>query len=152
MKKLLFLAFFIFSLHAEQVEISADNFIAEDAKKRAEFSGNVKIKKGADFINASRVVVSFDSNSKPNIYTATGNISFEITLDKNRRFKGVSQKIIYDAKNSEYTLEGNVDVVEIGKNRSLKGEKAILNTKTKESRVFGKENAPVIFKFDIDEK
>ena len=53
------------SLLAEQVKITADAFEGNEKKGITTFIGNVKIKKGNDELNASRVTVLTDKDRSP---------------------------------------------------------------------------------------
>ncbi|MCK4441014.1 MAG: hypothetical protein KAU90_03350, partial [Sulfurovaceae bacterium] len=52
---LIFINLTIF-LNAQKVDIQADHFHANDISKVAYFEGNAKIRQGANFFNASKIV------------------------------------------------------------------------------------------------
>ena len=63
--------------------IDADNFQGDDKKGISTFTGNVKIKKGQDKLNANKVDIFFITDKKTNNrtplkYEATGKADFEI--------------------------------------------------------------------------
>ena len=65
----------------EQVEVTADNFFADEIKQISVLTGNVRIKKGAyDTLNSDKVTIYFDAKRQPTKYVATGNANFKILL------------------------------------------------------------------------
>lgn len=154
MKKTIFviLIAFLSSLIADEIEIRAKSFFADEKRKITEFSEDVVIKKGKDFINAKHLVVNFNQKNEPIMYEASGGVDFELTLQENRRYKGRANTVRYDVLDSSYTLSGDVFVQEIDGDRSMKGEKVLINLKTNQAQVLGTDNKPVIFKFSVKEK
>ena len=68
-------------LNAEQVEITSNDFFADENKQISEFVGNVNIKKGSyDELKANKVVVHFDKKRQPVKYVATGNARAKIFM------------------------------------------------------------------------
>ena len=67
----------------EQVEVTADNFFADEIKQISVLTGNVRIKKGAyDTLNSDKVTIYFDAKRQPTKYVATGNANFKILLNQ----------------------------------------------------------------------
>lgn len=97
MKKILILLNLLTSfVIAEQVKIIADSFDGNEKKGLTVFSGNVKITKENDELNASKVTVYTDKDRTPYKYEAEGDVSFYIDLkDNNMTYKGDAQKVIY---------------------------------------------------------
>ena len=79
-KVALVLALSALPLLAEQVEITADEFYADEGKQISEFKGNVNIKKGKDTLTANLVVIYFDKKRNPLKYVASGNAKFRVFI------------------------------------------------------------------------
>lgn len=154
MKKTIFIILILFlsNLIADEIEIRAKSFFADEKRKITEFKDDVVIKRGKDFINAKHLVVNFNQKNEPIIYEASGGVDFELTLQENRRYKGRANIVRYDVLEFSYTLSGDVFVQEIDGDRSMKGEKVLINLKTNQAQVLGTDNKPVIFKFSVKEK
>lgn len=141
------------SLLAEQVKITADAFEGNEKKGITTFIGNVKIKKGNDELNASRVTVLTDKDRSPYQYEAKGNVSFYIDLkEQNATYKGDAQKVIYLPLKQEYQFFTDVHLYQLNTDRKVFGEEVILNEKDGNAKAIGKKNNPVIMIFNIDEK
>lgn len=141
------------SLLAEQVKILADAFDGNEKKGITTFVGNVKITKGNDELNASRVTVLTDKDRKPYQYEAKGDVSFYIDLSENNAtYKGDAQRVIYYPLKQEYQFYTDVHLYQLGTNRKVFGDKVILNAKDGNARAVGKEKSPVMMIFNIDEK
>ena len=97
-------------LFAEQVEITSDSFFADEGKQISNFTGNVRIKKGAyDELNADKVVVHFDAKRQPLKYVATGNANFKVAL-KDKHYDGKGDVLTYEPKSATYTITGKIVV------------------------------------------
>ncbi|MCH9812633.1 MAG: lipopolysaccharide transport periplasmic protein LptA [Epsilonproteobacteria bacterium] len=150
------LKFILFSLipfslfAAERVEVNANHFEADEFKKVSYFTGAVHIKKGIDEIKSDKLRINFDQNNKPITYEATGNIAFDITTE-NQHFEGTSNKLIYTPHAKQYTLSGNVYILELTKQRTLKGESIIIDRISGKSTISGTAKKPVKFIFTVDE-
>ncbi|RKV95751.1 MAG: lipopolysaccharide transport periplasmic protein LptA, partial [Campylobacter sp.] len=94
-KTALVLALGALPLLAEQVEITADEFYADEGKQISEFKGNVNIKKGKDTLTANLVVIHFDKNRNPLKYVASGNAKFRVFI-KNKTYDGSGSELIYE--------------------------------------------------------
>lgn len=154
MKRLLvILNICILPLLAEQVKITADAFEGNEKKGITTFSGNVKIKKENDELNASIVTVFTDKDRSPYRYEAEGNVSFYIDLpDNNATYKGDAGKVIYLPIKQEYQFFTNVHLYQLGTNRKVFGNEVILNTIDGNAKALGKEKAPVIMIFNVKDK
>jgi len=140
-------------LCAEQVKIVADAFQGNEKKGLTTFSGNVKITKGSDELNASRVTVRTDKDRTPYKYVAEGDVSFYIDLkDNNMTYKGDAGKVIYFPLKKEYHFYKNVHLYQIGTNRKVFGDEVKLNAKDGNAKAIGKEKTPVIMIFNIEDK
>jgi len=140
-------------LLAEQVKIIADAFEGNEKKGLTTFSGNVKITKGNDELNASRVSVYTDKKRTPYQYEAEGNVSFYIDLkDNNMTYKGDAGKVIYYPLKKEYQFYKNVHLYQLGTNRKVFGDEVKLNAKDGNAKAMGKEKTPVIMIFNVEDK
>jgi len=140
-------------LLAEQVKILADAFDGNEKKGLTVFTGNVRITKGNDELNASKVVVYTDKNRNPTKYVAEGKVSFYIDIpDNNASYKGDASKVIYLPLKQEYQFYTNVHLYQLDTNRKIFGEEVILNAVDGNARALGKEKAPVIMIFNIEDK
>ncbi len=154
MKKLiLFISMFMADLMAEQVKILADSFDGNEKKGVTIFKGNVKITKGSDELNASKVSVFTDKERTPYRYEAEGKVSFYIDLpENNATYKGDAEKVIYLPQKQEYQFYTNVHLYQIGTDRKVFGEEVLLNALDGNAKAVGKDKAPVMMIFNIDEK
>lgn len=143
----------VLPLFAEQVKIIADSFDGNEKKGLTVFTGNVKITKGSDELNASKVIVHTDKNRTPLKYIAQGDVSFYIDLpENNASYKGDAGKVIYFPVKQEYQFYTNVHLYQLNTNRKIFGEEVILNTVDGNAKAVGKEKAPVIMIFNIEDK
>lgn len=138
---------------ADQVKIVADSFDGNEKKGITVFKGNVKITKANDELNASKVSVYTDKNRTPYRYEAEGNVSFYIDLKENNAiYKGDAHKVIYHPKKQKYQFYGDVHLYQLKTDRKIFGEKVILNAKDGNAKAIGKDKAPVIMIFNIEDK
>lgn len=152
-KTLIILAVLISALYAEQVKIIADAFEGHEKEGLTIFSGNVKITKGSDELNASKVTVRTDKDRKPYQYEAEGDVSFYIDLkDNNMTYKGDAGKVVYFPLKKEYQFFRDVHLYQIGTNRKVFGDEVKLNAKDGNAKAIGKEKAPVIMIFNVEDK
>ena len=143
----------MFPLLAEQVKITADAFEGNEKKGITIFSGNVKIKKNRDELNASKVTVFTDKERSPYRYEAEGDVSFYIDLpDNNATYKGDAGKVVYLPLKQEYQFYTNVHLYQLGTNRKVFGDKVMLNAIDGNAKALGKEKTPVIMIFNVKEK
>ncbi len=150
--KFLWLILFSFTiLYAQQVEISADSFEADEKKMLSVLSGNVLLKKGADTIHASKLTIFFDANNKPLKYLAEKNISFTIHTET-QSFEGKAEKLLYDPSTLKYEISGNAFVHETTQNRKLYGETIMIDRISGKSTIKGGKKKPVRFIFEVKEQ
>ncbi len=140
-------------LVGEQVKIIADKFDGNEKKGITIFEGNVKITKGNDELNASKVTVFTDKNRTPYRYEAEGDVSFYIDLvENNATYKGDAGKVIYFPLKKKYQFYTNVHLYQLGTKRKIFGEEVKLNALDGNAQAIGKEKAPVIMIFNVEEK
>lgn len=136
---------------AENVEITADHFEASQAKKITEFIGNVHMKKGSDELNASKVVVYFDEKRKPVRYEALGESSFLIHMQNGSYYRGKADRLVYWPNRELYELFGNVVLKDPKLERTIIGEKVLVEKRTGRANVEGDDGKPVKFIFKVEE-
>ena len=85
-------------LFAEQVEVTADNFFADEIKLQSVLTGNVKVKKGSfDTLNSDKITIYFDKEKQPTKYIATGNAKFKILINESH-YNGKGDILTYEPK------------------------------------------------------
>ncbi len=138
---------------SEQVEITSDRFEADEVKRVTKFLGHVHMKKGNDELNASRVIVYFDEKRKPIRYEAIGKTSFVIHMrQKGQYYTGKAEKLVYRPKKQIYELYGNVVLKEPKMDRTVTGEKVVVEKLNGRASVEGNGNRPVRFIFKVEER
>ncbi|PSM51826.1 lipooligosaccharide transport system, periplasmic component LptA [Campylobacter blaseri] len=126
-KFLFFILILSLGLNAEQVEVTADNFFADEIKLESVLTGNVKMKKGSfDTLNSDKFFIYFDKDKNPLKYKATGNARFNIMIN-NSEYKGKGDILTYDPNTNIYTLEGNAYINEITTKREVFGDKITIS-------------------------
>jgi len=153
MKRLLifFMLFFTSNLLADYVDMKADHFYANDINNKAFFEGNARIKQNNNEINASKVTVYFNDQKKARKYEAEGDVKFDLT-EKDTHYKGEADKVTYAPKSSKYFFSGNVVLIDLTNNRTIKANTVDLDLKTGLADIKGKEKKPVHFIFEIEDR
>ena len=152
-KRVLFLTPLLFSLGwGEELKVISDNFKGDQQKGVSVFTGNVKMTKGSDELNASKVTIYTDANRKPTKYIAEGDVSFYIVTEMQERYKGKSQTAIYLPNESEYHFYKRADLIRIDDYRRVKGDKVIVNTVSGQASAESANDEPVIMTFTLQEK
>ena len=142
-----------------QLVIDAEQFEAFDNKGLSIFTGNVKMVRYKDKLNSDKLEVFMTPSKKGvkkqkravNKYIATGNVSFEI-FTNDKHYTGKGEKVIYKPKELEYEIIGKGTIKELNDDKTLIGEKIILNQTTGEAKVSGGKNKPVRFIMEIESK
>ena len=152
-KQLLFLVTFgLFALHAQELKIISDNFKGDQSKGVSVFTGNVKVTKGTDELNASKVTIYTDAARKPIKYVAEGDVSFYIVTEIKERYRGKSQMAVYLPNESEYQFTKKVDLIRLDDYRRIKGDKVVLNEEKGFANADSIGDEPVIMIFTLDDK
>lgn len=149
---LIFIASSILLLQAQQLKITAEHFEGDESKGVSVFSGNVKIKKGSDELNASKVSIYIDANRKPSKYIAQGNVSFFIKTESNATYRGSSQKVIFLPQKKEYQFYTNVHLLQLNEHKQIDGDEVIVNTALGQAKAIGAAKKPVVMVFDISDE
>lgn len=123
-------AFILASLFAnasEKVEVTADEFFADEVKQISILTGNVTIKKGDyDTLKSDKLTITFDKNRQPTKYTATGNANFKILLN-GKHYDGKGGVLTYTPTNETYTLENSAYLHESESKKEVFGDKIVVN-------------------------
>lgn len=139
------------SLMAEQVEVVADRFSADETKLRSEFTGHVKVTKGKDILIADHVLITFDEKRQPLKYVATGNAEATVVLKEKTYFvKG--QTLTYEPSLLRYTVQKEAFLHEKETDKKVYGETITVNQTKGTYEVDGKASQPVKFIFQVEEK
>ncbi len=153
MKKIIitfFITLFIM-LDAQEVDIKADHFYADDITKLAYFEGNAVITQGENFFKASKVIVHFNKNKKATKYEAHGSVKFDLT-ERGIHYTGKAEKITYAPNESKYYFTGDVVLNDLTNNRKIAAERISLDLKTGLADIKGSSKKPVHFRFEIEDR
>jgi len=142
-----------------QLVIDAEQFESFDAKGFSIFTGNVKMTKikdklDSDILEVYMTPIKKGEKKKKRVvlkYIAIGNVSFEI-FTKDKHYKGRGEKVIYKPTILEYEIIGKGSIKELTEDKTLIGDRIILNQTTGESKVSGSKNKPVRFIMQIESK
>lgn len=140
------------SLYAEQLTIISEFFEGKEKEGISIFSGNVKIRKGKDELNATKVTVYTDENRMPKKYVAEGNVSFFISTENNASYQGRSQRAVFLPELQEYQFFKGVHLRQIDQHKQIDGDEVIVNIAEGRAIAKGAEREPVIMIFDIQDK
>lgn len=140
------------SMNAEELKVISDNFKADQQKGVSVFTGNVKVTKGSDELNASKVTIFTDKERKPYKYLAEGDVSFYIVTEQNEKYRGKSQSAVYMPNESEYQFYTKVDLLRLDDYRRVKGDKVIVNTIQGSAAAESTKDEPVIMIFNLQDK
>ncbi len=151
MKFLSLLLLLLTYIQAEQVEISADHFEADEKKMLSILTGHVLLKKGADEVHAQKLTIFFDKKNKPTEYLAQGTITFMINTN-NQSFEGHAQKLLYNPSTQKYEISGDAFIHDKKLNRKLYGETIMIDRISGKSTINGSKKRPVKFIFEVKEQ
>ncbi len=151
MKYVFLILLSVAALWAEKVQITSDNMKAMELKKEIHFMGNAKVIQLDNWIHGDEIIVYFDENNQTKKYEAIGNVTFEIK-QKDARYKGSAEKVIYHPQKSEYLLKGKAVIDDLTNKRHVNGDEIVLDMKTGNAEVTGKGNKPVKFIFDMEKQ
>lgn len=152
-KKFVFVFSFIsVFLNAEELKVISDNFQGDQQKGVSIFTGNVKVTKGFDELNSTKLTIYTDKDRKPVKYLAEGNVSFYIVTEMKERYKGKSQIAIYLPNESEYHFYKKVDLIRLDDYRRVTGDKVVVNTVVGNATADSAGNEPVVMIFTLEDK
>lgn len=142
---------FLVLLNAEEVDITADHFHADDLTKVAYFDGNAHIEQGQNIFSASQVIVYFNKKKKATKYEANGGVMFDL-IENGIHYRGQSGKIVYSPNSSMYYFSGDVVLEDLTNNRKISAEVISLDLVTGLADIKGTNNKPVHFRFEIEDR
>jgi lipopolysaccharide export system protein LptA len=140
------------SANSEELKVISDNFKADQQKGISVFTGNVKVTKGSDELNASKVTIFMDKDKKPYKYLAEGDVSFYIVTEQKEKYHGSSQSAVYMPNESEYQFYTKVDLIRLDDYRRVKGDKVIVNTTQGNAAAESTKGEPVVMIFNLQDK
>lgn len=146
--------FFLFSVfaNAETVNVTADNFFADENKLISILTGNVVLKKGDyDTLKADKLTIYFDKEKNPIKYVATGNTSFNAIL-KDKHYDGKGDILTYEPGKEIYTLEKNAYLHEKETKKEVFGDKIIVDRAKTTYEVKSISKKPIKLIFEIEDK
>ncbi|WP_258864997.1 lipopolysaccharide transport periplasmic protein LptA [Helicobacter sp. MIT 14-3879] len=113
-------------------------------------TGNVRIKKGRDTLDADTVIIYTNKERKPTSYEASGNVHFTLITTDKRELRGKSKRLTYNVVKDEYRLYDDAIVQEVGKPNTLKGDEIVLAGDGSYANVAGKKNTPARIIFSLE--
>jgi lipopolysaccharide export system protein LptA len=128
-KAYLLLAISSLLLSAQKLEITADEFVAEDAQKQVNFIGNAHIKQGEATVSAGKIVLYFNEDNSTKMYEAVEAVSFHIKRSKSN-YTGSCQSMQYLPNTQQYILRGNVKIKDKSNKRDILANRIDINIKT----------------------
>lgn len=137
---------------SEELKVISDNFKGDQQKGVSVFTGKVKVTKGFDELNASKVTIYTNSDNKPTKYLAEGDVTFYIVTEMNEKYRGKSQRAIYLPDANEYQFFQKVDLIRLDDYRRVKGDKVIVNTVLGDASAESANQEPVIMTFTLKDK
>jgi len=149
---LLFLAVFLTSLFAQELKVVADSFEADEKQGVSIFKGNVRITKGSDEMNATKVTIHIDEKRHPVNYVAEGDVHFFITTEDNATYSGKAQKAFFAPDEQEYRFSGDVELMQLNEKKKIVGDNVIVNMIKGTAIAQGKKNRQVIMIFKLEDK
>ncbi len=151
MKLLLIIISLVGFLYAQNVEIIADKFYADEKKQLTEFSGHVVITKGKDRLKANNLIITFDKQRKPLKYQASEDTTIDIIM-QDKSYFGRAKTMVYDPIKDQYTLLGDAFLHEKVSNKKVYGDKIFVNQASGRYEVHGDGKSPVKFIFKVEER
>ncbi len=140
----------LFSLMAQDIEITAQRFEASEQELVSRFLGDVVVKRGSDILKAGEAYIYFNKEKKPVKIVLQKGVFFDIR-HKEKRYKGRAGKIIYYPAKKEYIFLENVQIVELPKNQKIFAQKVYLNLVKNMLKVEGEKDRPVKFILKVKE-
>lgn len=138
-------------LSAEEVQVVADKFFADEKQQITVFSGNVVVTKGQDKLVANKVIIDFDKKKQPLKYTAIGNAQINMVLNDKNYF-GKASTMIYDPIKSQYTLLDKAFLHEKVTDKKVYGDRIWVDQISGRYEVDSSGSKPVKFIFKVEEK
>ncbi len=140
------------TLTGQELKVLSDNFKGDQPQGVSIFTGNVKVTKGLDELNATKVTIYTDASRKPTKYIAEGDVSFYIVTDIGEKYRGKAQRAIYFANESEYQFFQKVDLIRLDDYRRIRGDKVIVNEIKGFANADSVDGDPVVMIFTMEDK
>lgn len=137
------------SLVAQELQIKANSFHADEKKGISIFEGKVNIIRDYDELNASKVTVYTDKNNEPTKYVAKGNAKFKIKTENGSLYIGKAQKVIYQPNTKEYHFFTDVHLNQVNEKKEIIGNEVVLKTIEGKAYAKGATSEPVIMIFNM---
>lgn len=152
MKKTVFLIILsAASLFAQELQVKAKLFNADQKAGVSIFEGDVNIIRGNDELNASKVTIHTNSAQEPTKFIAEGNASFKIKTIEGALYTGKAHKVIYLPKTKEYHFYQDVHLKQLDDKKEIIGDEVILKTVEGKAYAKGAAKEPVIMIFNMPE-
>lgn len=149
----LLLGLWVCSLGAQQIEVTAQKFMADEEKGLSRFEGDVKVNKGKDRLSAQTLVIYFDQDKQPLRFEAKGKVTFQLTArGGSKTYEGKADRAFYNAQKEEYRLVGHAVIEEKRGRQKIEGGEISFSQKSGSAKVLGQEGRPVKFIFSTKEK
>lgn len=146
------IAIFFSNLFAEQIEVTADNFFADEKKFYSDLKGNVVIKKGDyDTLWADSVHITFNEKKEPTKYIAKGNAKFKVLVHE-KHYDGSAEELIYIPQKQIYIMNKKAFLCEKQSDKKIYGDVIEVDQKNGTYEVRSKDKKPVRMIFEIEEK
>ena len=152
MKKIFYVCLVAISLMAEEVQIKADRFEANQQELLSKFIGHVVFTKGKNVIKADRVYIYFNKAKKPIKVDAVGHVRFKLYDKNGKYYEGKAGKIVYFPLKKEFLLSKDVQIVQYPDQKRIYAQIVVLDLASSKIEVKGDENKPVRMILKIDEK
>jgi lipopolysaccharide export system protein LptA len=152
MKRLILAALLIVgALQAEELKITAKSFETDEQRGRTVFTGDVRIIKGSDELNASVVTILVDENRRPKEYVAEGDVSFVIHTENKEIYAGKAQKVEFLPAKKKYRFFRNVTLRQRDKDNTITGDEVVVDLQNGRASASGADKKPVMMIFKIDD-
>lgn len=112
----------------QPIAIEADQGSLDQNNQTTTFTGNVKLRQGTMYVNATRVVAHKDAAGNQIINASGSPVTFGQQLEKNGLVKGHGNHVHYESVSGIVTLTGNAEVQRGGDMAS--GHIIVYNTRT----------------------
>lgn len=153
MKKRIFLTICMTaSLFAQELQVKAKLFNADQKAGISIFEGDVNILKGSDELNASKVTIHTNTKQEPTQFIAEGNASFKIKTEEGALYSGKAQKVIYWPQKKEYHFFQEVHLKQLNEKKEIIGDEVVLKTIEGKAYAKGAKQEPVIMIFTMPEE
>lgn len=139
-------------LFAEQVEVTADNFFADEKNFYSDLKGNVVVKKGSyDTLWADNVRITFNDKKEPTKYVATGNAKFKVLVNE-KHYNGNADELTYIPQKQIYIMTGKAFLHEEESDKKVYGDVIEVNQISGTYQVQSKDKKPVRMIFQVEDK